>query len=132
MQSNNFEHCIMSAKICCEISETEKDYSAFHTDNNLSLFPKEKGKKYILSMNSLFPFKVHIAKMHISCSFSDTNICLFWKNLICKLPIPKWCKNVTLHKILIWWCWYENCIKSEKFLLLVRCILFEDITKMMQ
>ena len=81
MQSNNFKHCIMSAKIYCDISETEKDYSAFHTDNKLSLFPKEKGKKYILSMNSLLPFKVHIAKMHISCSFSDTNTCLFWKKI---------------------------------------------------
>ena len=35
-------------------------------------------------------------------------------------------------QILIWWCWFDNCMKSENFLLLVRCILFEDIMKMMQ
>ena len=37
--------------------------------------------------------------MHMSCSFSDTNTCLFRpKKLINKLPIKKWCKNATLHK----------------------------------
>ena len=83
-----------------EISETKPDDSACHTDNNLSFLPQKRGKKYILSMifyilNSFFPFKFHIAKMHISCSFSET------QNLICKLPIPKRCQNVTLRKF---WC----------------------------
>ena len=69
-------------KSIVKISETKKDYSACHADNNLSFLPQERGKKYILSMNlyfltSSFPFKFHIAKMHISCSFSDTNTCLF-------------------------------------------------------
>ena len=35
-------------------------------------------------------------------------------------------------QILIWWCCLDNCIKSENFLSLVRCILFEYIMKMMQ
>ena len=69
-------------KSIVKISETEKDYSACHTDNKLSFLPEERGKKYILSvnlyiLNSFSPFKFHIAKMHISCSFSDTNTCLF-------------------------------------------------------
>ena len=58
-----------------EISETKKDDSACHIDNKLSFLPQKRGKKYILSMifdilNSFFSFKSHIAKMHISCSFS--------------------------------------------------------------
>ena len=70
-------------KSTVKISETKKDYSACHTDNKLSFLPQERGKKkYILSMNlyilnSFFPFQFHIAKMHISCSFSDINTCLF-------------------------------------------------------
>ena len=76
MQFNNFKHCIMSAKIYCENIWDYKDYSACHTDNKLSFLSQERGKKYILSMNS-FPCKFQIAKMHISCSFSDTNTCLF-------------------------------------------------------
>ena len=56
MQFNNFKHCIMSAKSTVKMSETKKDYSACHTDNKLSFLPQERGKKYILSMNSFFPF----------------------------------------------------------------------------
>ena len=67
----------MSAKSIMKISETKKDYSACHTGNKLSFLPQERDKKYNLSMKSFFPFKFHIAKMHISCSFSDTNTCLF-------------------------------------------------------
>ena len=43
-------------KSIVKISETKQDYSACHTDNKLSLLPQERGKKYILSMNSFFPF----------------------------------------------------------------------------
>ena len=44
--------------------------------------PQKRGKKYILNMNfyilnSFCAFKFHIAKVHISCSFSETNTCLF-------------------------------------------------------
>ena len=48
-----------------KISETEKDYSACHTDNKLSFLSRERGKKYILSVNSFFPCKFHVAK----CTF---------------------------------------------------------------
>ena len=48
-----------------KISETEKDYSACHTDNKSSFLSRERGKKYILSMNSFLPCKFHVAKMHI-------------------------------------------------------------------
>ena len=64
-------------KSIVKISETRKDYSACHTDNKLSFLSRERGKKYILSMNSFFPCKFHVAKMHISCSFRDTNTYLF-------------------------------------------------------
>ena len=64
-------------KSIVKISETKKDYSACRTDNKLSFLSRERGKKYILSMNSFFPCKFHVAKMHIICSFSDTNNCLF-------------------------------------------------------
>ena len=29
-------------------------------------------------------------------------------------------------QISTWWCCFDNCLKSENFLLLVWCILFED------
>ena len=44
-------------KSIVKISEAKKDYPACHTDNKLSFLPQERGKEYILSMNSFFLFK---------------------------------------------------------------------------
>ena len=88
----------MSDKVYCG------NISTRHTDNKLSFLPQKRGKKYILSMifyilNSFFPFKFHIAKMHISCSFSETKyLFVLTKNVLCKLPIPKRCQNVMLRQ----------------------------------
>ena len=82
MQFNNSKHCL--PKYIVKISETKKDYSACHTNNKLSFLPQERSKKYILSINLYilsFPLKFHIAKMHISCNFSDTNACLFGQKI---------------------------------------------------
>ena len=86
MQFNSSKRCTCLPKSIVKKSETKKDYSACDTDNRLPFLPQERGNKYILSMNlyilnSFFPFKFHIAKMHISCSFSDTNTCLFDKKI---------------------------------------------------
>ena len=57
-----------------------------HRQQTVCFYLKKEVKKYILSMNfyilnSFCAFKFHIAKMHISYSFSETNTICFDKKI---------------------------------------------------
>ena len=57
-------------KSIVKISETKKDYSACHIDNKLPFYLKKEVKmhfkhEFVYIKFIFFPFKFHIAKMHI-------------------------------------------------------------------